>query len=459
MTRFPLSRSFSHCRLLIVAFLALSACTDNTPTSAPLAPGLGLSARGGGSGPTVKSTAPDTATIDSTLDVHVFGSGFDVGSRAQWALNGVPSGKVVTNSTQFVSSTELVANITIGPDAPLASYDVIVTTSLGKGGIGTELFVITAKTTDIGTLAGDVGSYAVDVNDAGYIAGTSTSTSNPGFRGFVRIGTTLIPLSDVTIFSRGLGISNGNPVYVVGDYAYDGNSHPARWTVNPATRTATVTYLSSGFGFADGVNDAGATIGVSGSDAVTWDANGTAEILAPPVANTFTSGLGRDINNAGYALVNFDGASYTRTYLRAGNKQWIELPPVSGDISTFGRRVSEVSGTTVYVAGTSYRNDRSFHAMRWTVDVVSNTIMKAESRSETSSSSDVSFGGSVSGSLEGRFTNTPFIWRLSGLLTLRPPKGGTNAQASGINYSGNALVGQALFGGRQHAVLWTLPSP
>jgi hypothetical protein len=413
---------------------------------------------GGGGGLTVKSTAPDTATIDSTLDVHVFGSGFDVGSSAQWELSGTPTGKVVTNSTHFVSSTELVANITIARDAPLASYDVMVTTSSGKGGIGTELFVVTAKTTDLGTLSGDVASYAVDVNDAGYIAGASTSTSNPGSRGFVRIGTTLIPLSDVSIFSRGLGISNGNPVYVVGDYAYDGNSHPARWTVN-AAGTVTVKYLSSGFGYADGVNDAGATIGWTGSDAVTWDANGAPEVLAPPVPNTFTSGLGRDINNAGYVLVNFEGASYTRTYLRAGNKQWIELPPQSGDISTFGRRVSEVSGTTVYVAGTSYRNDRSFHAMRWTVDVASNTIVKAESRSETSSSADVSFGGSVSGSLEGKFTNTPFIWRLSGLVTLRPPKSGSNAQASGINYSGNALVGQASIGGRQRAVLWTLPSP
>jgi hypothetical protein len=459
MTRFPLSRSFSQCRLLIVALVAVSACTDSTPPSAPMAPELGLSARGGTSGPTVKSTAPDTATIDSTLDVHVFGSGFDVGSRAQWALNGVPSGKVVTNSTSFVSSTELVANITIAPDAPLASYDVIVTTSSGKGGIGTELFVITAKATDLGTLPGDVRSSAVDVNDAGYIAGSSESTSNPGSRGFVRVGTTMIPLSDVTIFSRGLGISNGNPVYVVGDYAYDGNSHPARWTVDPNAGTATVTHLSSGFGNADGVNDAGAAVGFTGSDAVVWDANGTAEIMVPPVANTFTSGLGRDINNAGYVLVNFTGASYTRTYLRAANKQWIELPPQSGDVSTFGRRVSEVSGTTIYVAGTSYRNDRSFHAMRWTVDVVSNTIVKTESRSETSSSSDVSTSGAVSGSLEGRQTNTPFIWRLSGLSTLRPPKSGSNAQASGINYSGNAVVGQALFGARQHAVLWTLPSP
>ncbi|MEA2765062.1 MAG: hypothetical protein QOK07_1466, partial [Gemmatimonadaceae bacterium] len=348
MTRFPLSRSFSQCRLLIAALVALAACTDSTPTSAPLPPGLGLSARGGNSGPTVKSTAPDTATIDSTLDVHVFGSGFDVGSQAKWALKGELTDKVVTNSTHFVSSTELVANITIAPDAPLASYDVIVTTSSGKGGIGTELFVVTAKVTDLGTLSGDVRSYAVDVNDAGYIVGSSESNNTPPVRGFVRVGTTLIPLSDVTIFSRGLGISNGNPVYVVGDYAYDGNSHPARWTVNADGTVSAATHLSSGFGFADGVNDAGATIGWTGSDAVTWDANGAPEVLAPPVPSTFTSGLGRDINNAGYVLVNFDGASYTRTYLRAGNKQWIELPPQSGDISTFGRRVSEVSGTTVY---------------------------------------------------------------------------------------------------------------
>jgi hypothetical protein len=248
-------------------------------------------------------------------------------------------------------------------------------------------------------------------------------------------------------------------VYVVGDYAYDGNSHAARWTVDPVTRTAAVTSLTSGFGNADGVNDAGTAVGYAGSDAVVWDANGTSEIIVPPVPNTFTSGLGRDINNAGYVLVNFDGASYTRTYLRVANKQMIELPPLSGDISTFGRRVSEVSGSTVYVAGTSYRNDRSFHAMRWTINVLSNTIVKTESRSETSSSSDVSAGGSVSGSLEGRQTNTPFIWRLGGLATLKPPKGGTNAQGSGINNSGNYLVGQAFFGARKHAVLWTLPSP
>jgi probable HAF family extracellular repeat protein len=171
MTRFPLSGSFPQGRLLILALLAFSACTDGAPPSGVLAPRMAL-AVGGGYGPTVKSTTPDSATVDSTLNVHVFGSGFDAGSSAQWALNGAPSGKVVTNSTHFVSSTELVANITIAPDAPLASYDVMVTTSSGKGGIGTELFVITAKTTDLGTLGGTQ-SEALGINNSTQVVGWS----------------------------------------------------------------------------------------------------------------------------------------------------------------------------------------------------------------------------------------------------------------------------------------------
>jgi uncharacterized membrane protein len=171
MTRFPVSRARSQGRLLLVGLLALWACTDNTPPSAPLVTQPASAARNGG-GPTVKSTAPDSGTVDSTMNVHVFGSGFDAGSRVQWALNGVPSSKVVTNSTQFVSSTDLVANISIAPDATLASYDVMVTTSSGKGGIGTELFVITAKTTALPTLGGTATANAI--NDAGTIAGAST---------------------------------------------------------------------------------------------------------------------------------------------------------------------------------------------------------------------------------------------------------------------------------------------
>jgi hypothetical protein len=316
---------------------------------------------------------------------------------------------------------------------------------------------------ELATFPNDVESFAVDVNDAGAVVGYGIgSSSGPTLaRGFVRTETSLIPLSDASIWSRGLAIGNSSsgPLYVAGDYAYDGNSHPALWTVDPSSGTATVLSLSSGFGYANGVNDAGTSVGVAGSDAVMWDAAANATVISAPVANTFTSGLGRDINNTGQGVFNFSGPSYTRTYLRTADGTMIELPPLPGDVSTYGRRVSEVSGNTVYVAGTSFLNDNSFHAMRWTIDLTTNTIVNTESRSETSSSADVSTGGSISGSLTGRQKSTPFLWRLTGLLTLNPPKGGGSADASGISDNSTYLVGQAFFRLHRHAVLWTFASP
>jgi probable HAF family extracellular repeat protein len=107
----------------------------------------------------------------------VYGSGFDAGSKAQWALKGVPSPKVTTNSTRFVSSRELVANITIAADADPALYDVIVTTASGKPGIGTESFEVTIEMTDLGNL-GFPYAEALAVNDAGQIVGISNKSSS-----------------------------------------------------------------------------------------------------------------------------------------------------------------------------------------------------------------------------------------------------------------------------------------
>jgi hypothetical protein len=333
----------------------------------------------------------------------------------------------------------------------------------------TELQLDAARPTDPGytvvelpTFPGDRESFAVDVNDAGAVVGYGVGSTFP--RGFVLTETSSppIPLGDATSWSRGLAISsgsNGSPLYVVGDYASNTeNSHATRWTVDAVAGTATGTSLSTESGYANGVNDAGKAVGSSGSDAVIWDLDGTATTIVPPEA-TFTNGVGRDINNADHSVFNFTGPSYTRTYFRNADGRMIELPPLSGDVSTFGRRVSEVSGTTVYVAGTSFLNDNSFHAMRWTIDLTTNSIVIAEPRSETSSSSDVSTGGSVSGSLQGRQKDTPFLWRLTGLLTLNPPKGGGSADASGISDNGTYLVGQAFIRQHRRAVLWTFSAP
>jgi hypothetical protein len=116
-------------------------CTDRPAT----APSIQAAASGNGGGVTVTSTDPNNALQGVTLDVRVLGSGYDRGSKAQWARSGILSPNVTTNSTQFVSPSELLANITIASVADTGLYDVLVTTSKGKKGIGSELFTVKKK--------------------------------------------------------------------------------------------------------------------------------------------------------------------------------------------------------------------------------------------------------------------------------------------------------------------------
>lgn len=297
MTRFPLSRSFSQCLLPILGVLALSACTDGVPPSAPIVTGVAAT-RTASTGLAVKSTKPDTGTVDSTLDVHVFGSGFDAGSRADWALHGVVSAKVATNSTRFVSSTELVANISIARDATLANYDVIVTTSSGKGGIGTELFVIMAKTTDLGTLGGTQ-SEALGINNLTQVVGWSYVASGvehaflwtkPG--GMQDLGT----LGGST--SRAYGI-NDNGQVVGSSATATGQIHAFLWTA--AGGMQDIGSLGGIRSQAFSINQNGVIAGTAffngGSEnAVIWN-GGTIETLGPYARAT---GINNALQVVGY---------------------------------------------------------------------------------------------------------------------------------------------------------------
>src|SRR5687767_8738095 len=83
-----------------------------------------------------------------SLDVKVTGKGFKNGAQAKWFVTGTTNpGGVTVNSTTFVSSTELRANITVVDNAEIANFDIQVLNSDGRGGKGTELFRVTAKNT------------------------------------------------------------------------------------------------------------------------------------------------------------------------------------------------------------------------------------------------------------------------------------------------------------------------
>ena len=149
-------------RLLAAAFAALSAiaCQPDIPTGTALPTDISLAqgTGGGGVAPTVTSALPSAAFQDTTIDVRVFGSGFSTGAKAAWSLNGDTT-QVLVKSTKVVSANELVAKIAIPTGATAATYDVVVTLSNGKKGVGAEKFEV---------LLGDpLSSFAFPTDDAG----------------------------------------------------------------------------------------------------------------------------------------------------------------------------------------------------------------------------------------------------------------------------------------------------
>jgi hypothetical protein len=141
--------------------------------------------------------------------VHVFGSGFAAGANAQWSI-GVDSTSITTSSTAFVSSTELVAVITVQATAPLALYNVSVTNRDGKKGVGAELFAVTAATiVGPGTIGGDV--IVNEISDGGNVVGYFDAAGP-----FVTNGNTIISLGST---GQAWGVSPTGDVVVGRDYA------------------------------------------------------------------------------------------------------------------------------------------------------------------------------------------------------------------------------------------------
>ena len=167
----------------------------------------------------VTSTSPAFGDQGTTVDVHVLGSGFTAGAQAKWLLNGVADDHVHTNSTTLISSSELVANITIASDATLAFWDVQVSLSNGKNGVGSDCFeVTTAEILGPGTLGGDANMRAM--NEQLQVAGWSS-------------GIAWIYDDSWGMLALGAGLGNGiDPLglFVVG---IDGNAYPVAWARQP----------------------------------------------------------------------------------------------------------------------------------------------------------------------------------------------------------------------------------
>jgi probable HAF family extracellular repeat protein len=161
-------------RITGTALLMLAALTGACgETDAPTAPQI--QAAKGGATPVVGSVSPDSAKRGLNLDITVSGSGFDRGSVVDLERQGAAAAGITTNSTTFLSSTKLIANITIAADADTGQYDVAVMTTGGRKGVGIELLTVLYELVDVGVIAGNW-SVAVATNDLGQVVGTSCIT-------------------------------------------------------------------------------------------------------------------------------------------------------------------------------------------------------------------------------------------------------------------------------------------
>ncbi len=93
---------------------------------------------------TVTSATPNNAQQGTAnLNVSVAGSGFANGATTTWYVSGTTdTGGVVVNSTTFVNSSQVVANITIPGNATVSGYDIVVKNTSGRTGVGSDQFTI-----------------------------------------------------------------------------------------------------------------------------------------------------------------------------------------------------------------------------------------------------------------------------------------------------------------------------
>lgn len=232
-------------------------------------------------GVTVTAASPSASVRDTTLDVQISGTGFDRGSQVVFTLQGVSDPRVRVNLTKYSKSSLLVANLTIAAEAVPSKYDIQVTTSAGKKGIGTELFAILAIN------AVPSASIARAINAAGEVVGRYTSAQGY-MRPFIWSGAG--PVTDLPVLpTDNVGEAVAvNASSVIAGYSGTQGHSPVKW-VPSGTGTWVIQALEGLTGGSTYVGDvnavgriAGAVYPATGATrAVFWNAERQLVYLAP----------------------------------------------------------------------------------------------------------------------------------------------------------------------------------
>jgi hypothetical protein len=319
-------------RLVAASGLVLCGCqSSEAPTEPPSV------ARAATPSVTVTATIPDSSARDTTLDIQVIGTGFDRGSAVTFLRNGVVEPKLRVNSTKYLKATSVTANVTIAGDAPPDHYDVMVTTSSGKKGIGTERFTVLAINIVVGT------NVFLNANGQGQAVGIGCDSKGGGTcRPVVWNGgnAVTLPMPAGSCGGRASAINGGG---VIAGRSNDCTvATPLRWT--PAggggyTMQALQRPAGSTNYFLFDINGQGIIAGSSYDptlnrfSAVVWDVAGTVHLLNSPLPDVGTSEA-TGVNEAGLVsgYVRRPGGYQPVVWLQDGSVIQLQIP----DSATYG---------------------------------------------------------------------------------------------------------------------------
>jgi hypothetical protein len=342
--------------LLLVLATGLSGCD---PAGAPTEPSA---ARAPTTAVTVTATVPDSSARDTTIEIQVIGTGFDRGSAVTFLRDGVPEPKMRVNSTKYVKATALTANVTIAGDAPPDAYDVMVTTSTGKKGIGTEKFTVLLVNVVPGTTA------LLTANGQGQAAGVGCDTKHCRPLAWIDGRSTFLPLPAGSCGGRAtamnaLGVIAGRTACTV--FA------PLRWTPSAGggyTMQTLERPAGSSNYFINDINGQGIIAGSSYDpalnrfSAVLWDAAGAVRQLASPLPDVGTSEA-QGINESGLVAgyVPRPGGYQPVVWLPDGSAVQLRIP----DTASYG--FAKVINDRGVVSG-NVGVPSGYRAVRWLPD-------------------------------------------------------------------------------------------
>ena len=197
----------------------------------------------------VSSANPNSAAQGTiNLDIAVGGSGFKHGANAKWFVSGTTNpGGVTVNSTSFVSSSQLTANINVDASADISSFDIVVTNADGRTGKGTGLFSVTSPNNSgnnngqadipVTSFLADFDStgagYFIQSDGMGAYSDTNNVTSILAANGYNHItwGDWQLDMSLQTARTLRVTFSQANAVQP-GDPGYTAPANPPYWGTN-----------------------------------------------------------------------------------------------------------------------------------------------------------------------------------------------------------------------------------